>query len=84
MADSEAGAGCVLFDGAGDAVARGRDRAAGRGRAAGIETFDQRGLLFGLGETKEEIGQVMDDLRVAEVDFSRLKFITYGASPIPG
>lgn len=34
---------------------------------AGI--FTKSGLMVGLGETKEEIGQVMDDLRAAGVDF---------------
>ncbi len=31
--------------------------------------FTKSGLMAGLGETKEEIGQVMDDLRAADVDF---------------
>ncbi len=31
--------------------------------------FTKSGLMVGLGETKEEIGQVMDDLRAAGVDF---------------
>ena len=31
--------------------------------------FTKSGLMVGLGETKEEIGQVMDDLRSADVDF---------------
>jgi len=31
--------------------------------------FTKSGLMVGLGETKEEIGQVMDDLRAANVDF---------------
>jgi lipoic acid synthetase len=31
--------------------------------------FTKSGLMVGLGETKVEIAQVMDDLRVAEVDF---------------
>tara|TARA_A100001011_G_scaffold384890_1_gene458099 strand:+ start:285 stop:1232 length:948 start_codon:yes stop_codon:yes gene_type:complete len=31
--------------------------------------FTKSGLMVGLGETKEEIVQVMDDLRTAEVDF---------------
>ncbi len=31
--------------------------------------FTKSGLMVGLGETKEEVGQVMDDLRAAEVDF---------------
>ena len=33
------------------------------------EIFTKSGLMVGLGETKVEIGQVMDDLRIAEVDF---------------
>ena len=36
-------------------------------RAPGI--FTKSGLMVGLGETKAEIMQVMDDLRVADVDF---------------
>ena len=31
--------------------------------------FTKSGLMVGLGETKEEVLQVMDDLRVANVDF---------------
>ena len=31
--------------------------------------FTKSGLMVGLGETKPEIGQVMDDLRIAGVDF---------------
>ena len=31
--------------------------------------FTKSGLMVGLGETKEEVLQVMDDLRVADVDF---------------
>ncbi|MFC5359401.1 lipoyl synthase [Azospirillum himalayense] len=31
--------------------------------------FTKSGLMVGLGETKEEVGQVMDDLRAADVDF---------------
>ncbi|GBQ11801.1 lipoyl synthase [Acidiphilium acidophilum DSM 700] len=31
--------------------------------------FTKSGLMVGLGETRAEIGQVMDDLRIAEVDF---------------
>ena len=31
--------------------------------------FTKSGIMVGLGETKEEIIQVMDDLRSAEVDF---------------
>ncbi|OYV37613.1 MAG: lipoyl synthase [Rhodospirillales bacterium 20-64-7] len=31
--------------------------------------FTKSGLMVGLGETKVEIAQVMDDLRIAEVDF---------------
>lgn len=33
------------------------------------EIFTKSGVMVGLGETKEEILQVMDDLRAAEVDF---------------
>ncbi|HAH09083.1 MAG TPA: lipoyl synthase [Alphaproteobacteria bacterium] len=33
------------------------------------ETFTKSGLMVGLGETREEIMQVMDDLRAANVDF---------------
>lgn len=32
-------------------------------------SFTKSGLMVGLGETKAEIGQVMDDLRIADVDF---------------
>jgi lipoic acid synthetase len=32
-------------------------------------SFTKSGLMVGLGETKEEVCQVMDDLRAAEVDF---------------
>ena len=32
-------------------------------------TFTKSGLMVGLGETRAEIGQVMDDLRIADVDF---------------
>ncbi|MEQ9488400.1 MAG: lipoyl synthase [Alphaproteobacteria bacterium] len=31
--------------------------------------FTKSGLMVGLGETREEIGQVMDDMRAADVDF---------------
>ncbi|MDD2705670.1 MAG: lipoyl synthase [Acidocella sp.] len=31
--------------------------------------FTKSGVMLGLGETKPEIGQVMDDLRIADVDF---------------
>ena len=31
--------------------------------------FTKSGIMAGLGETKEEIGQLMDDLRAADVDF---------------
>ncbi|HAJ89852.1 MAG TPA: lipoyl synthase [Rhodospirillaceae bacterium] len=33
------------------------------------DIYTKSGLMVGLGETKEEIGQVMDDLRAAGVDF---------------
>ncbi len=33
------------------------------------QQFTKSGLMVGLGETKEEIAQVMDDLRAANVDF---------------
>ncbi len=32
-------------------------------------SFTKSGLMVGLGETREEVGQVMDDLRAAGVDF---------------
>jgi lipoic acid synthetase len=32
-------------------------------------SFTKSGMMVGLGETKAEIGQVMDDLRAADVDF---------------
>ncbi|MEN8196551.1 MAG: lipoyl synthase [Pseudomonadota bacterium] len=31
--------------------------------------FTKSGLMVGLGETRDEVGQVMDDLRAADVDF---------------
>lgn len=31
--------------------------------------FTKSGIMVGLGETKEEVGQIMDDLRAADVDF---------------
>ena len=34
--------------------------------------FTKSGLMLGLGETRPEIGQVMDDLRIADVDFLTL------------
>jgi lipoic acid synthetase len=34
--------------------------------------FTKSGLMVGLGEAKAEIGQVMDDLRIADVDFLTL------------
>lgn len=33
------------------------------------ETFTKSGIMVGLGETKEEVLQVMDDMRAANVDF---------------
>ena len=36
------------------------------------EVFTKSGLMLGLGETKDEIMQVMDDLRSADVDFLTL------------
>jgi lipoic acid synthetase len=36
------------------------------------EIFTKSGLMVGLGETRTEIGQVMDDLRAADVDFITL------------
>jgi lipoic acid synthetase len=36
-------------------------------RAPGI--FTKSGLMVGLGESRHEVGQVMDDLRIADVDF---------------
>ena len=36
------------------------------------EVFTKSGLMLGLGETKDEIMQVMDDLRSANVDFLTL------------
>ena len=38
-------------------------------KAKNPDIFTKSGLMVGLGETKEEIYQVMDDLRSAEVDF---------------
>jgi lipoyl synthase len=31
--------------------------------------FTKSGIMVGLGETKEEVGQVMDDMRAADIDF---------------
>jgi lipoic acid synthetase len=33
------------------------------------QQFTKSGLMVGLGETKEEVGQVMDDMRAAGIDF---------------
>jgi len=38
-------------------------------KAAMPGIFTKSGLMVGLGETRAEIGQVMDDLRIADVDF---------------
>lgn len=38
-------------------------------KAASPGIFTKSGLMVGLGETRAEIGQVMDDLRIADVDF---------------
>ena len=35
-------------------------------------TFTKSGLMVGLGETRAEVAQVMDDLRIADVDFLTL------------
>jgi lipoic acid synthetase len=43
-----------------------------RAKALSPELFTKSGLMVGLGETRGEIGQVMDDLRAAEVDFITL------------
>lgn len=40
-----------------------------RAKELNPEVFTKSGLMVGLGETKEEIAQVMDDLRAADVDF---------------
>ncbi|MBX9698715.1 MAG: lipoyl synthase [Acetobacteraceae bacterium] len=40
-----------------------------RVKARDPSIFTKSGLMVGLGETKAEVGQVMDDLRSAEVDF---------------
>src|SRR3546814_10084770 len=40
-------------------------------RVPGI--FTKSGLMVGLGETREEVGQVMDDLRAADVDFLTIR-----------
>lgn len=34
-----------------------------------LTRFTKSGMMVGLGETREEVGQVMDDLRAADVDF---------------
>ncbi len=38
-------------------------------KACDPHLFTKSGLMVGLGETRAEIGQVMDDLRIADVDF---------------
>jgi|TARA_B110000211_G_scaffold226083_1_gene279204 lipoic acid synthetase len=38
-------------------------------KAFNKKVFTKSGIMVGLGETKEEVAQVMDDLRSAEVDF---------------
>jgi lipoic acid synthetase len=38
-------------------------------KAFNKKVFTKSGIMVGLGETKEEVLQVMDDLRSAEVDF---------------
>jgi lipoic acid synthetase len=40
-----------------------------RAKEVSPEIFTKSGLMVGLGETVEEVGQVMDDLRAAGVDF---------------
>ncbi len=40
-----------------------------RVKSADPTIFTKSGLMVGLGEARAEVGQVMDDLRVAEVDF---------------
>lgn len=40
-----------------------------RAKEIDSEIYTKSGLMVGLGETTEEIGQVMDDLRAAQVDF---------------
>ncbi|MEI8393683.1 MAG: lipoyl synthase [Rhodospirillaceae bacterium] len=40
-----------------------------RAKECAPELFTKSGVMVGLGETREEIGQVMDDLRAADVDF---------------
>ena len=41
----------------------------GRAKELAPQGFTKSGLMVGLGESREEIMQVMDDLRIAEVDF---------------
>lgn len=40
-----------------------------RAKEVNPQLFTKSGLMVGLGETREEIAQVMDDLRAADVDF---------------
>lgn len=40
-----------------------------RVKARKPEIFTKSGLMVGLGETKEEVAQVMDDMRSADIDF---------------
>ena len=42
------------------------------------KVFTKSGIMVGLGETKDEILQVMDDLKSADVDF-----LTIGQYPQP-
>jgi lipoic acid synthetase len=46
--------------------------------------FTKSGIMVGLGETKEEVLQVMDDLRAADVDFLTIAkgFLMVSASPL--
>jgi lipoic acid synthetase len=44
-------------------------RLLGRAKEINPALFTKSGIMVGLGETLDEVGQVMDDLRVAEVDF---------------
>ena len=47
-------------------------RLLGRVKEMDASIFTKSGLMVGLGETREELIQVMDDLRAAEVDFITL------------
>ena len=50
-------------------------------KAFNKKVFTKSGIMVGLGETKEEVIQVMDDLRSAEVDFITICLLYTSPSP---